>query len=60
MQYCDSASAIWSEKIEKNLLEIKKKIIKHCQENILVSIHEGLLMNGIFIKLHSVKSEHDA
>lgn len=32
---------------------------KHCQENIFVSIHEGLLMNGIFNKFHFFKREHD-
>lgn len=34
---------------------IKKKNNKHFQENIFVSIHEGLLMNGIFIKFHFLR-----
>lgn len=38
----------------QNLGEIKKQN-KHCQKRIFVSIHEGLLMNGIFNQLHPFK-----
>ena len=46
---------VWQQQRAK-LKENKKKNI--FRRKIFVSIHEGLLMNGIFIKLH-FKSEHD-